>query len=315
MSRVITRTSMPVLAALLFGSLAATAVPVLAASAASSTKEQGRATLMDNLSSSLHSAREAFLKNDLLAAAGAVDRATAYMKSEAEGATEEGKKQLSQAVDEMDRLAGDLRKGSVLSADRLNNTFAEAQRALADYNYSKATQDWADKAKAAAGRDMQAASTHLQGAWAWANQHVDNATLAAVKEAQVLGSKLAAGGAAVAEDVSAGLDKLGQSIHNVAGGDSFSGLSAPGDPIGFATWSSAMATKLNECGYPKESDRFMSWSAEFMKAKGWTRESYDEATEKGYTLAGVTFTPTKANCNRVKATYDILQVKSGDDIQ
>ena len=156
---------------------------------------------------------------------------------------------------------------------------------------------------------MKAASTNLQSAWAWTNQHVDGATAAAVQEARDLGSRLAAGGTAAADDVSGGLAQLERSIRSFVTGDSFAGLSAPDDPIGFATWSSAMATKLTECSYAKESSQFVSWSGDFMKAKGWTKESYDEAIEKGNTLAGLTFTPSKASCGRVKATYDILQLK------
>tara|TARA_R110002096_G_scaffold30345_2_gene90521 strand:- start:111 stop:1037 length:927 start_codon:yes stop_codon:yes gene_type:complete len=280
-----------------------------AASESSPASEQVSATLLDRVSAEFHKAREGFLKNDLPAAAAAVDRGAAYIKIETDRATDEGKKALSQATTELTTLAGDLRKGGVSSAERLNNTFADVHRALAEHHYLKAAKDWAETKSIQTGQDMKAASTHLQSAWAWANQHLDSATSAAVAEARDIGSDLATGGKVATDKVANGLQNLGQRIHNFVAGDSLAGLSAPDDPIGFATWSSAMATKLTECGYKKESDLFMRWSGAFMKSKGWTKESYDQAIEKGDTLAGLTFTPSKASCARVKATYDILQIK------
>ena len=189
-----------------------------AASESSSASDQVSATLVDRVSAEFHKAREDFLKNDLPAAATAIDRSIAYIKLESERATDAGKQALSQSTTELTALAAELRKGAVTSAERLNNTFADAHRALAEHHYLKAAKDWAETKSAQAGQEMKAASTHIQSAWAWANQHLDNATTAAVTEARDIGGKIVAGEKVAADKVGAALESLGQRIRSFAAG-------------------------------------------------------------------------------------------------
>ncbi|HED00213.1 MAG TPA: hypothetical protein ENN18_07510 [Proteobacteria bacterium] len=71
-------------------------------------------------------AQESFLKKDFKAAASEIRKGAAFLKTEAGHATEDGKKVLMASVRELEKLAGDVEKGTVTSVKDLKDAFARA---------------------------------------------------------------------------------------------------------------------------------------------------------------------------------------------
>ena len=72
-----------------------------------------------------------FLKKDFKAVAAEIRNAAELLKQEAEKATIEGKKALTASINELEKLAKDVEKGTVTSEKKLKDAFARAEHALA----------------------------------------------------------------------------------------------------------------------------------------------------------------------------------------
>jgi hypothetical protein len=76
-------------------------------------------------------AKSNYVKKNLNAAADEIHKGAAYVKQEAETASEKGKEALIKSYDELEKLAVDVRKGTVVSLQRMESSFAHAYHALA----------------------------------------------------------------------------------------------------------------------------------------------------------------------------------------
>ncbi|TSA11209.1 MAG: hypothetical protein D4R73_04150 [Deltaproteobacteria bacterium] len=162
--------------------------------------------------SQFQKAHESFLKKDFKAAASEIRKGAAFLKTEAGHATEDGKKVLMASVHELEKLAGDVEKGTVTSAKDLKDVFARAYHALANNYYLKASEDWAKKEAKDTGQALKAAAVQLEHAMAWSGHKVETGAAEVIKGAHVVAGKLIKGAGWVPEEVGNGIELVGKEV-------------------------------------------------------------------------------------------------------
>lgn len=164
----------------------------------------------------LHQAHENFLKKDFKGAAAEIRKATNFLKLEAARATGEGKKTLATSIDELEKLASDVEKGTVKSANDLGKAFARAHHALAVHHHLKASEAWAKKETSKTGHELKAAASHLERALAWSGHEIEAAVVKVMETGRGIGEKLIQGTRWTADEVGKALKALGEKIERPA---------------------------------------------------------------------------------------------------
>ena len=163
-----------------------------------------------------HQARENFLTKDMKGAASEIRKAVGFMKLEAARATGDGKKALTRSIDELEKLASDVEKGTVTSSNDLGKAFARAHHALALHYHLKASKAWAEKETSKTGHALKAAASHLERALAWSGHEVEAAVVRVMETARDVGEKLISGAHWTADEVGKALKDLGEKIERLA---------------------------------------------------------------------------------------------------
>ena len=160
-------------------------------------------------------ARKDYLQKDMKAAADEVRKGAAYLKSEAAAAKGKGKEALTASYQELEKLAGEMEKGTVKTVKELEMAFARAYNALATNSHVKSAESWAKKEYKKAGNELEAAAGELEKGYIWAEQKAEaearkQAALEAalVKKAEAEAKKIAAQEAAAARKLAAEQAKL-----------------------------------------------------------------------------------------------------------
>ena len=138
-------------------------------------------------------ARQDYLQKDMKAAANEVRKGAAYLKSEAAAAKGKGKEALSASYRELEKLAGELEKGTVKSVKGMEMAFARAYEALATNSHVKSAEAWSKKEFKKAGDELEAAVDELEKGFAWARQQAEAGTQKAIRESKELSGKLKEG--------------------------------------------------------------------------------------------------------------------------
>ena len=162
-----------------------------------------------------HKARENFLKKDYKATADEIRKGAEFMKLQAACATSEGKKVLTVSIDELEKLATDVEKGTVTSAATLNHAFARAHHALAQHHYLKAMEYKAKGATTKLGHALKASAIHLEHGFAWAGHELEAATVAVIKDSRLIAGKLVEGTGWIGKEVGVLIEKIGEEIQKL----------------------------------------------------------------------------------------------------
>ncbi len=164
-------------------------------------------------------ARENYLKKDLNSAAAEIHKGASYLKSEAGKAAGKGKDALTASISELEKLAENVKKGTVSSVKILETNFATAYEAMAENYYIKATESWAHKETKKAGENLAESIKYLKLGLAWSGKKVETATNEAINQSKELSLKLKKEASVVADDVAKGfkatrneIEKLGKKI-------------------------------------------------------------------------------------------------------
>ena len=134
------------------------------------------------------------------------------MKAQAVKASDKGKEALNASARELEKLADDVKKGTVTSVKKIEETFARAYVALAADAHIKSTESWAKKESAKAGEALDSATKYLERSFAWTDQKIAASTKAAIKKSEELSLKLKEKGSVAAEDVGKKLKDAGNEI-------------------------------------------------------------------------------------------------------
>lgn len=157
-------------------------------------------------------AKQDYLQKNMKSAAQQIQKSAAYMKTKAAKASAEGKEALNASVRELEKLADDVKKGTVTSVKSIEEAFARAYVALASESHIKSTQSWAKKEAAKAGEALDSATKYLERSFAWAGQKVETSTQETVQKSKELSLKLKKKGSMVAEEVGKALNDAGSEI-------------------------------------------------------------------------------------------------------
>jgi hypothetical protein len=157
-------------------------------------------------------AKQNYLEKNMDSAAQQIQKSASYMKAEAAKASDKGKEALYKSAKELEKLADDVKKGTVTSVKRMEETFARAYVALATDSHIKSTESWAKKESAKAGDALDSANKYLKRSFAWAGQKIETKTKEAMKKSEELSLKLKEKSSVVAEDVGKRLKDAGNEI-------------------------------------------------------------------------------------------------------
>jgi hypothetical protein len=157
-------------------------------------------------------AKKDYLEKNINSAAQQIQKGASYMKAEAAKASVQGKEALAASAQELEKLADDVKKGTVTSVKRIEDAFARAYLALAADSQIKSTESWAKKEAAKAGEALDSATKSLEKSFAWAGQKVENSTKEVMEKSEDLSLKLKKKGSLIAEEVGKGLKDAGNEI-------------------------------------------------------------------------------------------------------
>lgn len=182
------------------------AVGILPWAAVAATESQS------SIEQTFQKAKKDYLEKNINSAAEQIQKGAAYMKAEAAKASVKGKEALSASAQELEKLADDMKKGTVTSVKVIEDAFARAYHALAVESHIKSTESWARKEAAKAGDALDSATENLKKSFAWAGQKVETSTKKVMKKSKELSLKLKKKGSLIAQEVGKGLKDAGNEI-------------------------------------------------------------------------------------------------------
>jgi serine protease Do len=174
-------------------------------------KQAGQTDISGELDQYFQKAREAYTK-DANETAAQIRKAAVLLELEANQAKGEARELLLGSSKELEGLAAQVQRGTLKTAQDLDNAFSRAHTALANYYQERASESWAKKAYSDAGQSLKAAALNLEGAWEWSKIKVEKASQAAVESAKVAGDNIAKGSGWVGTEVSKSIDEIGREI-------------------------------------------------------------------------------------------------------
>jgi hypothetical protein len=157
-------------------------------------------------------ARQDYLQKDMKAAAAEVRKGAAYVKSEAAAAKGKTQEALTASYRELEKLAGELEKGTVKSVKKMEMAFARAYKALAMNSHVKSAEAWSKKESQKAGDELEAAVDQLEKGFAWAGQKAQAGTQKVISESKELSKKLKEGASSASAEAKKSLKDMEDEI-------------------------------------------------------------------------------------------------------
>jgi len=175
-------------------------------SAAAQTQSKG------SIEQTFQKARKDYLQKDMKAAAAEVRKGAAYLKSEAAVAKGKGKEALTASYQELEKLAGELEKGTVKTVKEMEMAFARAYNALATNSHVKSAESWAKKEYKKAGNELEAAVGELEKGYIWAEQKAEAGTQKVIDDSKALSKKMKEGTSRASAEVGKAMKDLEDEI-------------------------------------------------------------------------------------------------------
>jgi hypothetical protein len=157
-------------------------------------------------------ARQDYLQKDMKAAAAEVHKAAEWMKSEAAAAKGKGKEALTASYRELEKLAGELEKGTVKSVKEIEMAFARAYNALATNSRVKSAEAWSKKEFQKAGDELESAADALGRAYTWAGHKAEAGAQEVISKSKELAQKLKEGATRTSAEISKALKDMEDEI-------------------------------------------------------------------------------------------------------
>ncbi|HPD55770.1 MAG TPA: hypothetical protein P5294_05505 [Smithellaceae bacterium] len=157
-------------------------------------------------------AKKDYLDKNINSASEQIKKGAAYMKEKAAKASTKGKGELEESARELDKLADDVKKGTVKSVKRIEGAFARAYHALALESQIESTESWAKRERERAGEALDAANKNLERGIAWAGQKAEESTKKVMRKSEEIALKLKRKGRLITEEVGKGIQDAGKEI-------------------------------------------------------------------------------------------------------
>ena len=172
--------------------------------------EETWVVLLDEPGSHLEKAHKSFLEKDFDAAASEMKKAAAYCLIEAKRATGDARDGLVGAGRELEKLADDVKSGTVESIKSVDDAFARAYHALAKHHYLKATESWTKKEAKKVGHAIHASASYVERGFKAAGREVDEGVHKTLDGARKLSGDLISGSGKLGEDVGSAISDCGK---------------------------------------------------------------------------------------------------------
>ena len=166
--------------------------------------------LLDEPGSHLEKAHESFLKKDFHAAAAEMKKAAAYCLIEAKRATSVGRDGLVAAGHELEKLADDVKNGTVDAIKSVDSVFARAYHALAKHHHLKASEAWTKKDAKEVGHAIHASASYVERGFVAAGHEIDADVHRTLDEARKVSGELISGSGKLGEDVGSAISECGK---------------------------------------------------------------------------------------------------------
>jgi len=161
---------------------------------ATKNSTKSKAATKVTLGESFKKAHDSFVKKDTKSATAEIRKEAAFIKSLSERTANASREPLMTSAKNLETLADGVEKGTVTSAKELEDTFANASKALAKHYSLKADESLANKDEKKAGKDLKAAADYLEASYKWAGTKADNSGIVAIKNARETAKKMEKGG-------------------------------------------------------------------------------------------------------------------------
>ena len=158
---------------------------------------------------SMANAQESFLKGDMNKTADQIHKAAVYVRSEGNKVAKGASTSVKKAADDLDRLGGAVKKGTVKSGDQLKKTFAQVDHQLAKAWHATAEQ--AQKSGKDSTNALKKAAVGVEGAAKWSGTQLKESTQASVDGLKKAGQGVKLG----ADDVGKFFKGIGDGIADV----------------------------------------------------------------------------------------------------
>ena len=166
--------------------------------------------LLDEPGSHLEKAHESFLKKDVQVATAEMKKAAAYCLIEAKRATGDARDGLVGAGHELEKLADDVKSGTVQGIKSVDDAFARAYHALAKHHHLKATESWTKKETKKVGHAIHASASYVERGFQAAGHEVDEGIHKTLDGARKLSGDLISGSGKLGEDVGSAISNCGK---------------------------------------------------------------------------------------------------------
>ena len=173
------------------------------------------ARLNDEPSRLMQQSHRSYLKKEYDAAASELRKAGSYLHVAARNGSSDTKAALSNSARELDRLAGEVRAGTVKSVKTLESTFARAEHALAADHHTKTKSALAGHQQSTAGHYLHSAVTHVENAARWSGHELESGEAATAKGIRVLGDKLVEGSVVAGDEARKGVAWVGETFEKL----------------------------------------------------------------------------------------------------
>jgi hypothetical protein len=168
--------------------------------------------LDDEPSHYMRQAHESFLKKEYEAAANELRKSGTYLYVAAQNASQGTKESLLASAHELDRLAAEVRSGTVKSAKTLEAAFARAEHALAAGNHAKVQSAIQDKDHQTAGHYLRSAVNHVEYAAKWSGHELESGAAETAKGVRMVAGKLIEGTSFAVDETGKGTVWVGDEI-------------------------------------------------------------------------------------------------------
>lgn len=190
----------------------AAAVATLFVAVIFSTTVFAAAESQSSIENTFQRAKQNYLDKNMNSAAQQIQKGASFIKTQAEKASDKGKEALNASAKELEKLADDVKNGTVTSVKKIEETFARAYAALAFESHIKSTESWAKKQTEKAGDALDSANKYLERGFVWAGQKIETGTKETMKKSKELSLKLKKKSSVLVEDVGKGLKNAGDEI-------------------------------------------------------------------------------------------------------
>lgn len=165
-----------------------------------------------DIQKNLQLARTTFSSKDYESMIHGIEKAEAIMKLESMRAAGQNKIDIDRSIEQMGKLANDIRNEIFVPIPEYEQTFGNAQFVLGTFHLDKAREMWKKRDYFMTGRELHEASLNFENAYLWVDHKIDSTSTKALDQSLKVASELIDDAGWVPDDVVSSFN----SMNNVA---------------------------------------------------------------------------------------------------